>query len=160
SEPQWCGEYDTPDFLPPGTASNGADIDASAIIAKIAADGLTPFGLVAAALELLFAPEGEATPKSATKSTSDTTAKAGKSETFVDWPMIWTEKLKTAVITALGLSPDDPKLQAWDTSELEGKYQLLVDRNYKDWWPSDDLERGFTGRWGQNVTSDPLSRRA
>ncbi|NEW58662.1 hypothetical protein GV794_23890 [Nocardia cyriacigeorgica] len=39
-------------------------------------------------------------------------------------------------------------------------YDYLVDRTTQKWWPSDDKQSGFRGRWGQHVESDPLSRRA
>jgi hypothetical protein len=40
------------------------------------------------------------------------------------------------------------------------RYDFRVDRANQIWWPSDDGERGFRGRWGQHVTSDFLPRRS
>lgn len=38
-------------------------------------------------------------------------------------------------------------------------YDFVVDRDSQVWWPHDDNERGFRGRWGQRVSTDPMSRR-
>ncbi|MEO6395674.1 MAG: hypothetical protein ABIO40_07155 [Devosia sp.] len=38
------------------------------------------------------------------------------------------------------------------------RYDYLVDRDLRRWWPNDDLELGYRGRWGQRVTSDFLPR--
>lgn len=39
-------------------------------------------------------------------------------------------------------------------------YGFLVDRATQVWWPSDDLQDGFRGRWGgQRVIDDPVPRR-
>lgn len=40
------------------------------------------------------------------------------------------------------------------------RYDFIVDRATQVWWPSDGGETGFRGRWGQQVTSDPLGRRS
>lgn len=39
-------------------------------------------------------------------------------------------------------------------------YDFVVDRATQVWWPSDDGKKGFRGRWGQRVTSDPVPHRA
>jgi hypothetical protein len=39
-------------------------------------------------------------------------------------------------------------------------YDYIVDRPTQIWWPSDDGETGYHGRWGQRVVSDSLGRRA
>ena len=39
-------------------------------------------------------------------------------------------------------------------------YDFVVDRAAQAWWPSDDGTKGFRGRWGQRVTSDPVPHRA
>ncbi len=44
---------------------------------------------------------------------------------------------------------------------LNGReYDCVVNRFKQSWWPHPDGLRGFHGRWGQHVTSDPLARRA
>ncbi|MEO6395676.1 MAG: hypothetical protein ABIO40_07165, partial [Devosia sp.] len=40
------------------------------------------------------------------------------------------------------------------------RYDYLVDRDVQRWWPNDDLETGYRGRWGQRVTADFLPRRS
>lgn len=40
------------------------------------------------------------------------------------------------------------------------RYDYIVDRNTQHWWPRDDGETGFRGRWGQRVTADFIPRRA
>jgi hypothetical protein len=48
----------------------------------------------------------------------------------------------------------------------ERTYDFIVKRPVSSgepnqiWWPSDDRETGFQGRWGQHVTSDFLPRRS
>jgi len=45
--------------------------------------------------------------------------------------------------------------------KLNGRtYDFRVDRATQGWWPSEDGEAGFRGRWGQQVTSDYLPRRS
>lgn len=39
-------------------------------------------------------------------------------------------------------------------------YDYVVDRETQVWWPHDDNERGYRGRWGQRVTNDTLPRRS
>lgn len=39
-------------------------------------------------------------------------------------------------------------------------YDFVVDRGTQVWWPSDDGKKGFRGRWGQRVTTDPVPHRA
>ncbi|KUI34709.1 hypothetical protein AU195_09320 [Mycobacterium sp. IS-1496] len=54
-------------------------------------------------------------------------------------------------------------VQDWRAQEglaLNGRtYGFLVDRATQVWWPSDDLQNGFRGRWGQRVADDPVPRR-
>ena len=41
------------------------------------------------------------------------------------------------------------------------RYDFIVDRATQGWWPNtDNDEKGFRGRWGQQVTSDFLPRRS
>lgn len=60
-----------------------------------------------------------------------------------------------------------PTIVAWQTRQgatLDGvddrTYDYVVDRNTQFWWPNDDNERGYHGRWGQRVTDDTLPRRS
>lgn len=46
------------------------------------------------------------------------------------------------------------------TSPSGRKYDFVVDRSNQVWWPSDDRKKGFRGRWGQRVASDPVPHRA
>jgi hypothetical protein len=74
------------------------------------------------------------------------------------------------VAALLGYAPGD--VEAWDYGRVPGwdEYTqgpignpaMVVDRSTQDWWPAQNRLRGggFTGRWGQNVTLDPLARRA
>jgi hypothetical protein len=40
------------------------------------------------------------------------------------------------------------------------RYDFLVDRAQQPWWPGEDGEGGFMGRWGPRVEHDPFGRRA
>lgn len=40
------------------------------------------------------------------------------------------------------------------------KYDFVVNRAEQVWWPSYDGTKGFRGRWGQRVASDPVPHRA
>lgn len=39
-------------------------------------------------------------------------------------------------------------------------YPFIVDRQAQIWWPSDDGQSGYRGRWGPRVVNDPFNRRA
>ena len=40
------------------------------------------------------------------------------------------------------------------------KYDYIVNRDEHTWWPNPDTGQGYWGRWGQQVTVDPLNRRS
>jgi hypothetical protein len=44
----------------------------------------------------------------------------------------------------------------------QARYDYIVERAHQEqiWWPSDNGELGYLGRWGQAVTNDTLPRRA
>lgn len=45
--------------------------------------------------------------------------------------------------------------------QIDGRtYDFLVDRSTQVWWPSDDQQNGYRGRWGQRVTADYSARRS
>ena len=46
------------------------------------------------------------------------------------------------------------------TSPSGRTYDFVVDRATQIWWPSDDGTKGYRGRWGQRVASDPVPHRA
>jgi hypothetical protein len=74
--------------------------------------------------------------------------------------------------TSLALRPKDlpvagvpaDKVQDWLVGravDIDGRqYDYLVDRTKQAWWPAHDGSSGFRGRWGQQVTADPLGRRS
>ena len=65
----------------------------------------------------------------------------------------------------MGLTLTDPGAEFvdWTANEnvsIGGRtYNFIVDRMVQIWWPSDDLQTGYRGRWGQRVANDPLNRR-
>lgn len=60
--------------------------------------------------------------------------------------------------------PDAGPVEVWrskrHTSPDGRTYDYVVNRTTQRWWPDDDFEKGFWGRWGQQVTNDPLGRRS
>jgi hypothetical protein len=70
--------------------------------------------------------------------------------------------LRPKDIPVAGVPAD--KLQNWQVGrsvQIEGRsYDFLVDRKTQAWWPAYDGSSGFRGRWGQQVTGDPLGRRS
>jgi len=70
------------------------------------------------------------------------------------------------VIAPPGVTPGAAGLavQTWQMDNalsISGRsYPYLVDRATQRWWPDDDMETGFRGRWGQRVSKDFLPRRA
>jgi hypothetical protein len=66
--------------------------------------------------------------------------------------------------TTVTISDPGAQAQPWvaDQGVLVGtrRYDLLVDRPSQVWWPSDDGNSGFRGRWGPRVEDDPVGRRA
>jgi hypothetical protein len=156
SEPRGCGGYDNPGLAPPGTpGEERSTLEIAAIIAKFVTCG---FGLsfvggwVAGILEIIEgSPDfGSTGPGNDTPKADQAPASPGQSVVVrpADFPI-----------------PDaGDRVENWRTKQrlpLNGRtYDFIVDRDTQVWWPHDDNERGFRGRWGQRVSDDPLPRRA
>ena len=71
---------------------------------------------------------------------------------------------KTIRPAGLAIPDGGPDVQDWTAQRdltLNGRrYDFIVDRTTQVWWPSDGGEKGFRGRWGQQVASDVLTRRS
>jgi hypothetical protein len=161
-ESQWCGHYDTPAVTPPGLSEGGGDAgfeDTGAFLGKVLA-GLSVGGAlgaiaggVAAAIEGHL-PHGSDLDIVGTYDPPDKdevpAAGAGKT-------------IRPSGVVAAGGGLDD---QIWAAKQgLIGpdgrRYDFIVDRATQGWWPNtDNDEKGFRGRWGQQVTSDFLPRRS
>jgi len=157
---QWCGQYDTSSVMPAGLGKGDEDLlgDMGAFFAKLLAGGalnLGPLslivGLVAAAIEGVL-------PKSYGLNIVGTYSPANPDEA----PAAGAGK--TVRPAGLALADGGADVQDWNAQQgliLNGRrYDFRVDRPNQVWWPSDDGERGFKGRWGQHVTSDFLPRRS
>jgi hypothetical protein len=156
--PRQCGRFDTPKPFELSHAGQEALEDTSKLfLAKMVGGGLAfpPEGLligyVAAIVEAIIAtsddPEAPDDPSDVFNPDQAPTAGAGL-----------TLRPAGLELPDAGDAPTD-----WRTREglsANGRmYGFLVDRTTQAWWPSDDRQSGFLGRWGQRVTSDSLPRR-
>jgi hypothetical protein len=122
-------------------------------LAKVLGGGLVDLiaGLVAAALEgMVPAPQGLGVVGTADRGPPDQAPPAGEGKT----------------IRPAGLVISDAGSDVSDWTSAQGVivglrwYDFLVDRTTQLWWPGDDGQTGFRGRWGQRVENDPVPRRA
>lgn len=152
--PTHCGLYDTASVTP--DADSDFAEDAGAFIAKIVAGwSLGPWGLIAgvvsAAVEgVLPTPKGFDGVATGDGADPDEAPAAGDGKT----------------VRPAGLAIPDGGTDVQDWTAQQGltsngrRYDFIVDRATQVWWPSDGGEKGFRGRWGQQVTSDFLPRRS
>lgn len=152
SGPAQCGRFDVPPTLPGGDTS---PTPWAAMVAKVVAGALLgalgPALLAALAEDMASAgggylpTEGPGDPPTPDQAP----ATAGEGRT-----------VKPANLTVSDAGSD---VQDWRSQEgvsLNGRtYGFVVDRATQVWWPSDDLQDGFRGRWGQRVIDDPVARR-
>jgi hypothetical protein len=145
--------FDTPALAPPDPASpfNSFPI----WLAKLYGGGFSPFGvvagLVAAAWEgMVPAPQG-LDPATGHSAPPDQAPSAGQGKT-----------IKPA---GLAIPPVDVGPDPSDWTSTQGliigprRYDFLADRASQVWWPGDDGQTGYRGRWGQRVENDPVPRR-
>ncbi|BDX31362.1 hypothetical protein TUM20985_19090 [Mycobacterium antarcticum] len=152
--PTHCGLYDTASVTP--DADSDFAEDAGAFIAKIVAGwSLGPWGLVAgvvsAAVEgLIPEPSGFDGVATGDGAEPDVAPAAGDGKT-----------IRPAGLAIADGGGDVHDWAARQNLSVNGRrYDFIVDRATQVWWPSDGGETGFRGRWGQQVTSDPLGRRS
>lgn len=70
-----------------------------------------------------------------------------------------TIKPRGVTVAGAGIAEEEWQVQA--ALPVGGRiYSHLVNRETQRWWPNDDNETGYRGRWGQRVTKDFLPRRA
>jgi hypothetical protein len=145
--------FDTPALAPPATDENFNNLPLW--LAKVYGAGLTigfVAGLVAAALEgMAPAPQGLGITGFAFDiGPPDQASPPGDGKT----------------IRPAGLVIPDAGSDVSDWTSAQGiiigprQYNFLVDRTTQVWWPGDDGQTGFRGRWGQRVENDPVPRRA
>lgn len=94
----------------------------------------------------------------------------GATPPFVDVPNADTGPTAGIGITitpaGLAVPGAGPTVVTWQVGQQQSlddstrRYDYVVDRETQAWWPHDDNEHGFKGRWGQRVTSDTLPRRS
>jgi hypothetical protein len=152
SSPSQCGRFDAPPSLPGGDSS---PTPVGAIVAKLVAGGLLGAlgpALIAAWIELVTSAGGGFLPSEGPgdpPTPDQAPAAAGEGRT-----------VKPANLAVADAGSD---VQDWRSQEglaVNGRtYGFLVDRATQVWWPSDDLQNGFRGRWGQRVMKDPIPRR-
>ena len=172
--PAGCGKYDSPSAVPPaspGTPDSIPKRDSFTengwviILVKMRAGfTLAPIG----ALVGLIAGIIEGIPKAGTPFVA-----AGSPPTTppgVDPPH--PDTAPTAAGQGITVRPKDlaitgvtENLFNWESdqgvqSPAGRTYDFVVDRTTQIWWPSDDGTKGFRGRWGQRVASDPVPHRA
>ena len=150
-----CGSYPTPGLTPPAIPSGGSlsPPELIAVIAKFVTCGW-PLNIVvgwaAAIIELV---EG--------------TGPFGVDSPDADRPV--PDGLPASVAQSIVIRPSSVtvpaatgRVETWRSQQnlkIDGRrYDFLVDRETQAWWPHDDNERGFRGRWGQRVSFDPISR--
>ncbi|MGE2814716.1 hypothetical protein ACQI5H_06145 [Mycobacterium heidelbergense] len=155
--PRNCGIMDGPGPVspPPADDDDASDRDTeelAAIIAKFIGGLVTGFfvqGWAAAEIEALAIynrPFGVGdTPASDDAPNSDQIPSAGDG--------------KTLLPAGLRVPDAGNDVESW-RAQGDTSIGSVVDRPTQRWWPDDDNERGFWGRWGQQVTSDPLGRRS
>lgn len=171
--PAGCGQYDSPSAVPPaspGTPGVPGQRDSFTengwviLLVKMCAGFLNPVGLVIGLVAGII----EGIPKAFTPfgagGTPPTTPPG------VDPPN--PDAAPTAAGQGITVRPKDlaipnvsDDLFNWVSdqgvpSPSGRKYDFVVDRLNQVWWPSDDGKKGFRGRWGQRVTSDPVPHRA
>ena len=161
--PQWFGTFDTPSVMPNGFAQppdRDTALDIGAFFAKVLG-GLSNFGplggiagLVSAASEGAFPPApGSGLDVVGTADTPDPDQVPAPGAGLTIKPK------ELAAVTGAGISVSNWAAQ--QGLRLNGRtYDYLVDRNKQRYWPNDDNESGFRGRWGQRVTPDFLPRRS
>lgn len=152
SEPSQCGRFDGPQSLP--TPESGA-IPVWVLVAKLVVGGLLGAvgpAMTAAMFEGILTAGGGVLPSNSPgdpPNSDQAAATAGEGRT-----------VKPA---SLPLPDAGADLEDWRSQQglaLNGRtYGFLVDRATQVWWPSDDAQNGFRGRWGQRVTDDPVPRR-
>lgn len=158
-EPRQCGTLDGPGPPEPPPPDRDFPLDTvAAIVAKIAAAGLAnvfAVGFVAAVLEFFweypYAPFGATPPPVDPPDPDQAPAAAGAGKT-----------VRPRDLTVPDAGEDVVDWRSQRSLVLEGRtYSSVVERGPKQpWWPGDDNEQGFWGRWGQHVTTDGLGRRA
>ncbi|MEZ0342455.1 hypothetical protein ACAG25_21040 [Mycobacterium sp. pV006] len=153
SPPAHCALFDEPPVIPGGDTS--PEPSDAVLVAKLVAGALLGAlgpALFAAYLELV-ASAGGGYLESATPGDPPTPDQApaapGEGRT-----------VKPANLPVPDAGSD---VQDWRTQEgfsANGRtYGFVVDRATQVWWPSDDLQNGFRGRWGQRVIDDLVQRR-
>jgi hypothetical protein len=156
SAPRQCGTQDTPGVaVPADFPEPGSPWIPAAIIAKLLTSGAFPLGLLggltAIVAEVFTLPGfGTSAPVATPPNPDATPAEAGRGKT-----------LRPAGLAVPGAGPDVADWQSRRALVLNGRtYDFVVDRETQKWWPGDDGEQGFFGRWGQHVAGDRLPRRA
>ncbi len=174
SVPADCGKYDTPSAVPPaspGTPDIPAQKDSFTengwvlILVKMRAGGiLGPIG----ALVGLVAGIIEGIPKVGSPFGADGTPPFVPPPTDPPNPDAAPATAEQGItVRPRGLAIDDVTDRLFDWVSDQGvqspsgrRYDFVVDRATQVWWPSDDGTKGFRGRWGQRVATDPVPHRA
>ncbi|OBB76193.1 hypothetical protein [Mycolicibacterium monacense] len=150
--PTQCGRFDAPPALPAPESDN---TPVWVLLAKLVAGGLLGAvfqGYTAALLEGVLTAGGNVLPTDPPGDPANpdqAPAAAGDGRT-----------VKPANLTVPDAGPDVEDWRSQEDLLVNARtYGFLVDRATQVWWPSDDLQQGFRGRWGQRVADDPVPRR-
>lgn len=171
--PAGCGKYDSPSAVPPaspGDPGAGSPSDSFTengwviLLVKMCAGFINPIGLVIGLVAGIIEGIPKATTPFGAEPTPPTTPPG------VDPPN--PDAAPTAAGQGITVRPKDlaipnvsDDLFNWVSAQgVESpsgrKYDFVVDRVNQVWWPSDDGMKGFRGRWGQRVATDPVPHRA
>ncbi|MDO0973860.1 hypothetical protein [Mycolicibacterium frederiksbergense] len=150
-----CGSYPTPGLTPPEIPGEDSlsTPEWIAVIAKMVTFGWPLNVVVGWAAAIIEMVEGMGS--------------FGAASPDADRPI--PDRLPASVAQSIVVRPSSVtvpaatgRVETWRNQqnlEINGRrYDFLVDRENQVWWPHDDNERGFRGRWGQRVSSDPISR--
>jgi len=171
--PAGCGQYDSPSAIPPPPpppAPPAPDDDTILdngwviLLVKMCAGFLNPVGVIIGLVAGII----EGIPKAFTPFSAD----PGEPSPPPAFDPPNADTAPTAAGQGITVRPRDlvipgvsDRLFEWESDQgvqsAAGRhYDFVVDRANQVWWPSDDGTKGFRGRWGQRVASDPVPHRA
>lgn len=169
--PAGCGRFDSPSAVPAAPSDERTPSDDTfefddalvLTLVKMCSGFLNPVGvivgLVAGAIEGMVrasAPFGTDTPPFTPPAADPPRADAAPAAAGNGI----TVKPKAVTLTDVTDNVFDWASEQGVSSPSGRTYDFVVDRATQVWWPSDDGSKGFRGRWGQRVASDPVPHRA
>ncbi|TPG34342.1 hypothetical protein [Mycolicibacterium hodleri] len=158
AHPNKCGQLDSGEIVPPPPHETDDKLPADLVmvLTKTFGGGLlgTAWGFISAMVELIAGIEefGGAAPADTSDTPNDDIVPTAANAGVV---------LAPGGVTVADGGPDPERWSTAQQFESNGRrYDFIVDRASQLWWPADDGQSGFRGRWGQRVQFDPLGRRS